>query len=107
MGLSQSLRLAKTDANEQMEIIIDARRMQRLTENILDVTKIESQLLRLNKERLNLNDLVSNAIVDLENQIREDKKIKLELLCNEDVFVEADKQRIIEVSSNLLSKREL
>jgi signal transduction histidine kinase len=59
-----------------MDVIIrNARRLQRLTENILDVTRIESQL---NKEHFNLNDTISNAIVDLQNQIKENKNIKIE-----------------------------
>jgi signal transduction histidine kinase len=77
--------------------------LQRLTENILDVTRIESQLLRLNKEHFNLNDIISHAIVDFRNQIKEGKVLKIEFLCNDAAFVKADKQRILEVISNLLS----
>ena len=36
----------------------NAQRLKRLAEDILDVTKIETQSLILNKERLNLNDVV-------------------------------------------------
>ena len=39
-----------------------------LTEKILDVTKIESQLLKSDKEHFDLNDIISNAVLDLENQ---------------------------------------
>jgi signal transduction histidine kinase len=88
-----------------MEVIIrNAKRLQRLTENILDVTRIESQLLTLDKEHFNLNDTISNAIVDVQNQVKENKNIKIEFLHNDDIiFIKADKQRIIEVISNLLS----
>jgi signal transduction histidine kinase len=57
----------------------------------------------LNKEHFNLNDIISNAIVDFRNQIKDGKIIKLEFLYNDAVFVKADKQRILEVISNLLS----
>src|SRR5919198_2597147 len=43
----------------------NAKRLQRLTEDILDATKIESQSLNLKKERLNLNDVITNAIDDI------------------------------------------
>jgi len=33
----------------------NANRLKRLTDNLLDVTKIESQSLELDKEKLNLN----------------------------------------------------
>ena len=50
-------------------IIRNAKRLQRLTEDILDVTRIESHSLKLNKERFNLNELISNAVQDYRNEI--------------------------------------
>ncbi|HET7390279.1 MAG TPA: histidine kinase dimerization/phospho-acceptor domain-containing protein [Nitrososphaeraceae archaeon] len=43
-------------------IVRNAKRLQRLTEDILDVTRIESQSLKLNIKRFNLNDLISTQI---------------------------------------------
>ncbi|HYX55463.1 MAG TPA: HAMP domain-containing sensor histidine kinase, partial [Nitrososphaeraceae archaeon] len=92
-------------------IIRNAKRLQRLTENILDVTKIESQSLKLNKERFNLNDVITNAIDDiiLDREFKNEKNgynntdyIKL-LYRPTDIFVEADKARLAQVISNLLS----
>jgi signal transduction histidine kinase len=105
LGLSEivSHKVGEEERRYMDVIIRNARRLQRLTENILDVTRIESQLLRLNKERFNLNDTISNAIVDVQNQIKENKNIKIEFLYNDAIFIKADKQRIIEVISNLLS----
>ena len=77
--------------------------MQRLTEDILDVTKIESQSLQLNKEQFNLREMMLNAIADSNNQLKKDSNIKLELVSKEDVFVEADKARLNQVIANLLS----
>jgi signal transduction histidine kinase len=92
-------------------IIRNAKRLQQLTENILDVTKIESQSLKLNKERFNLNDVITNAIDDmiLNREFKNEKNdnnntdyIKL-LYRPMDIFVEADKARLAQVISNLLS----
>ena len=46
-------------------IIRNTKRLEELSELILDVTRIESKILKLNKERLNLDDLIINAIDDL------------------------------------------
>ena len=45
-------------------IFRNAKRLQRLTEDILDVTRIESQTLKLNKRRFNLKDIIVNCIDD-------------------------------------------
>ena len=111
----------------------NARRLQRLSQDILDVTKIESGLLRLNKERFELKQVISNAVDDYRSQIKESKRnIGLvygfdqkedtsqkgqgvqqeqeqpynQLLIqdnNNAIFVDADKERITQVIDNVLS----
>jgi signal transduction histidine kinase len=89
----------------------NAARLQRLTNDILDVTRIESHTLKLNKETFNLNDLISHIIEDYRNQI---DNVHIQLMHNSDktsdynennnlVVVEADKSRLTQVISNLLS----
>jgi signal transduction histidine kinase len=81
-------------------------RLQRLTEDILDVTRIESNSLNLKKKQFNLNEIILNSISDSRNQIQKEHKdnIKLELLSIEDgILVEGDKNRLNQVISNLLS----
>jgi signal transduction histidine kinase len=79
----------------------------RLTEDILDVTKIESQTLKLRQERFNLNDVILNVVKDYRDQIAKDNNsnnnLKLIYECNNIILVEADKQRLTQVISNLLS----
>jgi signal transduction histidine kinase len=41
-------------------ILRNSRRLQRLSEDILDVTRIESQSLKLTKEEFDLNDVISS-----------------------------------------------
>ena len=86
-------------------VVRNAKRLKRLADDIIDVTKIESQSLKLNKEQLNLNDLISNIIYDYKNIIvKDNNKVKLYFKpFNENLLVEADKGRIAEVVSNLLS----
>ena len=71
----------------------------------MDVSKIESNLLRLNKEKVDLNEIISNVVEDYRNQIIESNR-KMKLSC--DVYlprliVETDKDRITQVVSNLLN----
>ena len=48
-----------------LEIILrNANRLHQLTEDILDVTRIESHTLKLRKERFNLNDVILNVVED-------------------------------------------
>lgn len=108
LGLTGSLRSQITDNKQQalLEIIIrNAKRLKRLTDDMLDVSKIESQLLQLNKEKVDLNEIISNVVKDYRNQIIESKR-RIKLLYDEylpRVIVEADKDRITQVVSNLLS----
>jgi signal transduction histidine kinase len=113
LALAQVLRSRKEKNNKGKEIeeeislldavIRNAKRLQRLAEDILDVTKIESHSLILHKERFNLNEVISNIIQDIRNQIS-NGKVKLLYEFDKDLlFVEADKERISQVISNLLS----
>ncbi|HET7390269.1 MAG TPA: HAMP domain-containing sensor histidine kinase [Nitrososphaeraceae archaeon] len=116
LGLSSILRSQTKDSKQQymLDVVIrNAKRLQRLSEDILDVTRIESYNLVLKKEIFNLNDIISNAICDTMNQmiVKENKEssIKLEFINSkekwkEDVaaIVKADKGRISQVISNLL-----
>jgi signal transduction histidine kinase len=83
----------------------NANRLQRLTNDILDVTRIESQTLKLNKEKFNLTELISSIVEDFKNDIQK-KGSKIKLLYepeDNNLVIEADKGRITQVISNLLS----
>ncbi|MGA9150879.1 MAG: sensor histidine kinase, partial [Candidatus Nitrosopolaris sp.] len=109
LGLADILRSRETEGGQEAEyldiIIRNAKRLQRLTQNILDITRIESKSLDLKKESFNLSDMISSAIADSKNQVKEHKdNLKLEFIgSKEDIFIEADKGRINQVISNLLS----
>ena len=86
-------------------ILVNAKRLQTLISNILDVTRIESQTLILNKERFDIRDLASSVIEDYKDRTK-DSNIQLIIKnnnSNNPIFVEADRDRIVQVISNLLS----
>jgi signal transduction histidine kinase len=115
LGLTQVVcsRIKDREEAQLLEVVHrNAKRLQRLTEDILDVTRIESELLSLNKEKFNLKDVITNAIDDIlknkdifkteNNNNNNNNVIKLLYLQPQDVFVYADKGRISQVIANLL-----
>src|SRR6185295_8255624 len=72
----------------------NAKRLHQLAENILDVTKIESQSLHLKKERFSLNDIIQNVVTDYQRLV-DNSKVKLAMTPNDDIaIVEGDKERL-------------
>src|SRR5215208_4041204 len=115
IGLGEVLRSRNTvnpqEYNEYLDVIIrNAKRLQQLADDILDVTKIESQSLKLKNERFDLQELVT-AIVNEYSQliIKYNKNVKLEYRLKQEqkntssFFVYADRVRISQVLSNLLT----
>ncbi|MFL6366378.1 MAG: ATP-binding protein [Nitrososphaeraceae archaeon] len=83
----------------------NAERLSQLSSDILDVTKIESNSLDLEKEQLNLNEILLNTIEKHRKQIIK-ANIDINLLFEpyeKIILVEADRGRIIQVISNLLN----
>jgi len=112
LGLSGLLlRDKQTEKKRQelLEIVFrNAKRLERLTDDILDITRIESKSLKLKMELFNLSEMLRDVISDFQNQIDKGQiaraNRKLEFIgLDEDIFVKADKDRIHQVISNLLS----
>jgi two-component system sensor histidine kinase VicK len=90
-----------------------AYRLHALITDILDVARIEVGTLILERESLNLTDLIATAIADVENQVKASgkrieisyfpKQIQQQPQEKKDLIVNADKDRILQVLSNLLS----
>ena len=79
----------------------NATRLQNLINNILNVSRIESRTLKLNKEKFDVNEKIRNIIDDIKS-----KEDEIEISFDDSkvgpIVVEADKLRIYEVISNLL-----
>jgi signal transduction histidine kinase len=109
LGLSQLLR-SKTLKDDQLDqsldiIIRNANRLQHLANSILDVTRIESYSLKLEKEQVNLNDVIRGVVQDYKAQgEKNNTNLKLEYEAGKNVIiVEGDKNRLTQVVSNLLN----
>ena len=119
LGLSEIVLRNTKDAQQVkfLEVISrNAKRLQRLTDDILDVTRIESHTLNIKEEKFNLNEVITNTIEDImankilvkaeinyDNDNNDNKDgIKLVYHQPQDVFVYGDKGRISQVIHNLL-----
>jgi signal transduction histidine kinase len=116
----QQRQVQEEQQKEMLEIILrNANRLHQLTEDILDVTRIQSHSLQIRKERFNLNDVILNVIEDYKKQIvnRNNGNVKLiyepansitsgnkknRNSISSITLIQADRQRLIQVISNLL-----
>ncbi|MDQ5843483.1 MAG: HAMP domain-containing histidine kinase, partial [Thermoproteota archaeon] len=107
LGLAEVLQASIHNEPEKVYVETiwrNARRLEKLTEDLLDVTRIESHLLSLNKEFFNVNDIVLAQIMDYQQRASDNNnQIELHYDHKDDVIiVNADKARIIQVIDNLL-----
>jgi signal transduction histidine kinase len=108
LGLADVLRDSVSDSHQSklLDVIMrNARRLQRLSCDILDVSKIESSLLKLSKSQVDLNEKIKNVKNDIENcyDDRNNSNVKIIFEPKETIIVYADKDRIHQVLSNLLN----
>src|ERR687897_550823 len=93
------------DQRELLEIIMrNATRLKRLTDNLLDVTKIEGKSLMLKKEKLNLNILISEVLKEYGKKVVKQQMVKIvyDFKYIDDIIVEADRDRLDQVIRNLV-----
>jgi signal transduction histidine kinase len=104
---------------ETLEVITrNAKRLHRLTDDILDVTRIDSKILKLNKESVDIDEVIDDIINDFRNKVDHisDKQVKLAKViknhsCKSKCDTESpiatklicDKNRVIQIISNLIS----
>ena len=106
LGYSKLIQRHPEKKDEMIQAISrNASRLQRLTSDILDVTRIESGSLRLNLEKFNLNQVISDIIDDYRNEIERSGGNNVNLVHeghNEVIQIEGDKNRLTQVISNLV-----
>jgi two-component system sensor histidine kinase VicK len=107
LGLTEAvLSKAKDESQrELLEVVVrNAKRLRSLIENILDVTRIENQSLTLQKETFDINRIILNVLEEYESRDnRKNDNVKIVFTPKDDFFVEADKERLMQVISNLMN----
>jgi signal transduction histidine kinase len=88
----------------------NAIRLKNLTNDILDVSRIEAGTLKLNKERINLNEKIRNVVkeISITNVQVVEKELTIQFINDKkndgiEYYVNADKSRIFQVFSNLIN----
>lgn len=107
LGLTKLIKNSTKDNGQTAEycdiILRNAIRLKRLAENILDISRIESNLLRLEKEHFELDGLIPDVAKDLINPLDKDKKVKFEFYgLGKQFTIYGDQIRIGQVVSNLI-----
>jgi two-component system, OmpR family, sensor histidine kinase VicK len=119
LGITEILRFGgeldgmggKQKLNESLDIILrNARRLSELADNVLSVSLIESQSLKLEKELFNLNDIIADNIKSSKRQFLSiDSRSSVKMIYDDvsdteaDIYIEADKYKISQVVYNLLN----
>lgn len=94
-----------TVTKEEIEMIArNVKRLERLTSDILDVSRIEGNALKLNLEVIDLNEKIRIVVNDEISAIPQGKALKIIFDQREKapLFVKGDKSRLFEVLSNLI-----
>ncbi|HEV8405758.1 MAG TPA: sensor histidine kinase [Nitrososphaera sp.] len=88
----------------EIEMILrNAKRLERLSSDILEISRIESGALRLNKETFSLAYIIAGAVKDAKNQSNFNAE-KLTIKYHaDDIFVHADREKTIQVITNILT----
>jgi signal transduction histidine kinase len=90
---------------EMLNIILrNSKRLKQLTEDVLDVASIESGSFFLKKEKFNLKEMITDVLKEYEQTIQNKNNIKffLEFNDNNEIIIEADRNRLSQVIHNLL-----
>ncbi len=113
LGLSILVKNKIYDANqlEMLDVIIrNAKRLKRLADDLLEITKIESNSIKLDKEKFNLNAFVNDVLIDYSDKIlKEDFNNNYTLSIIKSIpsdtvfFVNVDKDRLTQVIFNILN----
>lgn len=94
-------------SKEQISSIIrNAKRLDRLAADILDVTNIEGKSLKLNKSTFDINEILSELVTEYSRQIENDQSKGKRLKIQYDPIharIFADRYRITQVISNIIN----
>jgi len=106
IGYSEMLR-DSPERNKRYEeaILRNAERLYSLVTNMLNIARIESQTMKLNKTNFDLNTKIENVINDASEQIKllAGDKVRIDFKLTDKINIIADKEKIFQVFANLLS----
>jgi nitrogen-specific signal transduction histidine kinase len=106
LGLAEEIQARQQEGSEGrlLGIILrSASNLQRLADNLLDVARIQNNVLRLSLKRFDLNQLISSILADYAIDAARNKGIGLEFNpWANTIELEGDRDRLFQVISNLV-----
>lgn len=104
VGYGEMIRDIKEENNEKnINVIIDeAKRLSTLVDDLIDISKLETNNIELHKQKISLNELLTIVYHQYEKYC-EAQKVQFDLKLNEDTEIEVDKNRICQVLYNFIN----
>jgi signal transduction histidine kinase len=104
LGMAEILEAEFGNRRDDIRIITrNARRLERLTQDILDVTRIESQSLNLVVEKFDIGELIETLVQDYRSRVLNGDGNELQYLQKEESLpIEGDKERLTQVITNFV-----
>jgi len=100
-------KMPNNDMNDEIKTILDiarkgSNRLKKLIFNLLDISRIEAKKFQLEKDIVNITDLINNCIKDMKH-LFEERGQNVEILVPKKALIKIDPTRIEQVIINLLS----
>ncbi len=91
-------------AKEYIEILeAKSLRLKRLTEDLVEASKVSSGNVKLNLEKINIGELINQTTGEFEDKFKEKELEIITKLPQEEVFIEADSRYMFRVIENIFS----
>jgi CheY-like chemotaxis protein len=104
---AQLLKLANVNENQVMDaseiISRQVKHMTDLIDDLLDVSRVSRGLVQLEKEQVDIKQIVSSAIEQARPLIEARKHVLNLKMGSEDVYVNGDRTRLVQVIANVLN----
>lgn len=105
LGFGQLLEMSPETVEDQesvAQILKAGRHLLTLVNDILDISKIENGTLTMSVEPVNCLEVIQTVVQFLDSQAKQ-SGVTLQVECMDDIKVEGDRQRMIQVLINLIS----
>jgi len=105
LGFSQLLQMSELEGHDREsvdQVLKSGRHLLGLINDILDISRIETNNISVSKEPVLVSELVEDCMSNIQ-LLAQSRGIEIELKIPQDVYFRADRQRIAQVVINLLS----
>lgn len=107
IGFLSAVKEKRYDSEQEKDEFIDishskAQQLERLINDLFDLTTLSDNQSNLSRQRVNLNMLLQQFVMESEGTLPKDMEVSLDL-SKESVWIKADPEKLIRVFENLLT----